>query len=148
MDPNHVVGPMESRREANEVWIFHVPKSAFNMMLSAVAKDNLLMGEFVEVGEEDSFAQHTPLQLLVSLFVGSELHDQPALLIPRNFRPDKLTDILTVGEGFQSSRQTFLGIGLSLATRLMASLEALLKFVEDSEFFREMLADASYLSVQ
>src|SRR5437879_1398458 len=43
MDAKHLVGPMTGRGEANAVGIFHVPKSSLDVMLAAIAKDDLLV---------------------------------------------------------------------------------------------------------
>jgi len=43
MDAKHLVGPMTGRGEANAVGIFHVPEGSLDVMLAAIAKDDLLV---------------------------------------------------------------------------------------------------------
>src|SRR5437016_11307521 len=63
MDPDLGVGPVEHGLPAQEVRIFHIRKSIFDLRLTAIGEDNLLIAPALLVGEQDAFPQLMFLEL-------------------------------------------------------------------------------------
>jgi len=58
MDAKHLVGPMVGRGKADEVGIFHVSESTFDLMLAAIAKDDFFVGQIGAIGEQNPLAEN------------------------------------------------------------------------------------------
>src|SRR5947208_16769708 len=103
---------MEGGREADEVWIFHVPESSFDMVLTTVAEDDLRVSEFWVGGEENALAENPLLQLHIGVVVGLELNGE--MTSPVGDRcPKKVPDVLTRNDGIERLLQALSAIRLA-----------------------------------
>ena len=57
MDADLLIGPMEARIPAEEVRVFHLTESMFDVVLGSISADNLFISPFVIVGKEKGFSQ-------------------------------------------------------------------------------------------
>ena len=57
MHADLLIGPMEARVPAEEMRIFHLTKSMFDVVLGSISADDLFVSPFVVVGKQKGFAQ-------------------------------------------------------------------------------------------
>ena len=62
MDAQFLVGPVEGGSKRQEVRVLHASKGFFDVILTAVAQDNLLIGPVVPVGKENGLAKQGGLE--------------------------------------------------------------------------------------
>ena len=57
VDADFGVGPVVHRAEGDDVGVFHLPETRFDLGLGAVGRDDIGDGPVVAVGEQDPFAE-------------------------------------------------------------------------------------------
>src|SRR3970040_2046110 len=72
MDPELLVGPVEGRPEGQVMRIFQPPEVSLDMVLGAVAEDDLLIGPVCAVSEDDRFAQERRGEVPVGLLAKAD----------------------------------------------------------------------------
>jgi len=119
MDAEHVVGPMAGRGEANAAGIFHLSEGSLDVMLAAIAKDDLLVGEIGAIGEQNPLAQNTLLKFPVGFLICSKGHpESPAFA--RDLAPKKILDVLAGNNGVQILLNIRYRVGLAPPAGFMA----------------------------
>src|SRR5437660_11290259 len=93
MDAEHVVGPMAGRGEANAVGIFHLAEGSLDVMLAAIAKDDLLVGEIGAIGEQNPLAQNTLLKFPRGFLIRSKGNPESPTFA-RDLVPKKILNVL------------------------------------------------------
>ena len=62
MHADLLIGPMEARVPAEEMRVFHLTKSMFDVVLGSISADDLFVSPFVVVGKQKGFAQDCSAQ--------------------------------------------------------------------------------------
>src|SRR6266480_6930738 len=119
MDAEHVVGPMTGRGEANAVGIFHLSEGSLDVMLAAIAKDDLLVGEIGAIGEQNPLAQNTLLKFPVGFLIRSKGNPE-SLAFARDLAPKKTLDVLAGNNGVQILLNIRYRVGLAPPAGFMA----------------------------
>ena len=141
MDAEHVVGPMTGRGEANAVGIFHLSEGSLDVMLAAIAKDDLLVGEIGAIGEQNPLAQNTLLKFPVGFLIRSKGNpESPAFA--RDLAPKKILDVLAGNNGVQILLNIRYRVGLAPPAGFMAADDSFLKIAQGTHLFGQMLPDA------
>src|SRR5437763_13971228 len=110
---------MKGRGEANAVGIFHLSECSLDVMLAAIAKDDLLVGEIGAIGEQNPLAQNTLLKFTVGFIIRSKGHpESPAFA--RDLAPKKILDVLAGNTGVQIILNIRYRVGLDTPAGFLA----------------------------
>lgn len=147
VNADHQIGPMKGRREADEAWILHVTERPLDMMLAAVAEDDLVVREFGISREEHPLAEDAALELLVGNLVCGEFNRQPAVPFHHAGR-EEIADVLPRRLRLELLFETLACEGLAAPACLMAPFDAPLEIAEGSDLFHEVLTYPPHLAAE
>jgi hypothetical protein len=147
MDAKHLVRPMPRRGEVDEVGIFHVPEGALDMMLTAVAKDDLFVRKILAISEQNPLAENPLLQFIVGFLIDFEFNPK-SLFLANNLSSKKITNILARDDRIQVLLNALLGIGLAFPSGLVAAGDTFLKIAQSAQLLGKMLAYSAELALE
>ena len=147
MHAKHLVCPVMRGGKADEIGIFHIPKSSLDVMLAAIAEYDLFVGKIFAISKQDPLAENAPFQFIVSFVVSPKFDVKPPSFTS-DLCPKKISDILAGDDLIQILLKALRSVGFAPPSGFMAAGDTHPEIAQGLQLFGKMLPYAANLSLE